>query len=128
MSPYARVTLQSGPMGFLTADCKHSYASRRVASVPIQIADHSKEDRDSTSVPARSASLSTGRCRFLPRVAVLPWPGSIRHVRCQQLARSLVENPVLFAAVETEGFECIDGLAQRELRIVRPQHYVIPAD
>ena len=38
---------------------------------------------------------------------------------------SLVEDPVFFTAVEIEAFECVDGLAQRELRIVRPQHDVI---
>ena len=53
------------------------------------------------------------------------WPGSIGHFRGQQLARGLVENPVLFAAVEIEALECVDALAQRELRIVRPQHNVI---
>ena len=39
------------------------------------------------------------------------WPQSIGHLRGQQLARGLVENAVLFVAVEIEPLECVHGLA-----------------
>src|ERR1700730_172324 len=56
------------------------------------------------------------------------WPGSIGRSRGRELARGLLENLVFFAALEIEALECIDGLAQRELRIVRTQHHMIDPD
>jgi hypothetical protein len=56
-------------MGFLTANRKHSYAHRRVASVPLQIGNHSKEDRDSAvkgALPGlenkRFAAMANAKC------------------------------------------------------------------
>ena len=68
---------------------------------------------------ANRAGAAIGECRVAR---------SIGHFRSQQLVCSPVENTVLLAAAEIEALECVDGLAQRELRVVRPQHNMIDPD